>query len=269
MILLWIAPKIDASEVDELDSLILCGGFATRLEPITLFVPKPLLPIAGKPIIDHILDSVVAAGAEDIVLSTNRKFADQFSYWMSNKRASGFTHKMEIVVEPTMTDGEKFGAIKGINYAIDNARLDDDLLIIAGDNYFSFDLRKLLELFNRARTPVIAVHDIKSRRGATRFGVVEMDGERITGFEEKPAHPRSTLISTGIYIFPKQMLAKFREYVSDGNNPDAPGYFLQWLISTEKIRGVVYDENWYDIGTVDTYKEVFNQYNCTDVISTK
>lgn len=247
----------------------MCGGFATRLEPITLFVPKPLLPINGRPIIDHILDRVVEVGADDIVLSTNKKFQDQFEYWADNTAARGFESKLDIIVEPTMTNGEKFGAIKGINYAIEKANLDDDLLIIAGDNYFTFGLDRLVSKFAAKKKPTIAVHDIKSLDEAKRFGVVEMDDDIVKGFQEKPGSPKSTCISTGIYLFPKDMLLMFSDYVSNGNNPDAPGYFMQWLINKEDIFGVVYDEQWYDIGTIDTYKSVFNLYNGKEKIDAK
>lgn len=238
----------------------MCGGFATRLEPITLFVPKPLLPIGGRPILDHIVDSIAALGVDRIVLSTNKKFGNQFKYWSENKMASGLKAKIEIVVEPTMHHGEKFGAIKGINYTVDSARLSGDLLIVAGDNFYNFDLKRIVDHFKATRKATIAVHDVKSVDEAKRFGVVHMKGDVVTGFEEKPQSPKSSLISTGIYIFPKEMLKKFHEYISDGNNPDAPGYFLQWLIGKDEIHGVVYVENWYDIGTVDTYKKVFDAH---------
>ncbi len=241
-----------------LDALILCGGFATRLEPITLFVPKPLLPVGGRPILDHILDGVAGLGVSRIVLSTNKKFSDQFKYWAENKAASGFKIPIEIVVEPTMHHGEKFGAIKGINYTIETAKLKDDLLIVAGDNFYTFDLKKMVDAFKKSSKTTIAVYDVKSVDDARRFGVVHLDGSRVTGFEEKPLNPRSTLISTGLYLFPSVMLKKFHEYMSDGNNPDAPGYFLQWLIGKEVVEGAVYNDKWYDIGTIDTYREVFD-----------
>lgn len=243
----------------ELDAVILCGGFATRLEPITFFVPKPLLPIKGKPILDHILASISGFSINRVVLSTNRKFSDQFEYWTANKSALG--GKIELVVEPSMHHGEKFGAVKGINYTIEKAKLGDDLIVIAGDNFYGFNLAKLVDEFKKYRKVTIAVHDVKSMDEAKRFGVVEIKNGKVVGFEEKPQSPKSSLISTGIYIFPKEILKMFKDYVSDGNNPDAPGYFLQWLISNkEEIHAVVYDQDWYDIGTVDTYKQVFDKY---------
>ncbi len=241
-----------------MDAIILCGGYATRLEPITLFVPKPLLPVNGKPILDHIVDGLGGLKFNRFILSTNRKFYDQFEYWASNKKNA--PDGMELIAEPSMDNAEKFGAIKGLKYAIEKAGIDDDIMIIAGDNYFDFDLKKLIDQFNKNRKITVALHDIKSVEEAKRFGVVEVDGEKVVGFEEKPKEPKSSLISTGIYIFPKEMLGKFKEYVNDGNNPDAPGYFLQWLMGKEDVNAVAYEEDWYDIGTVDTYRKVFDSY---------
>ncbi len=242
-----------------MDSLILCGGFATRLEPITLFVPKPLLPIRGKPIVDYILENVSNNGVKRIVISTNSKFADQFNYWKVHREAvNGLHNKLELIIEPTMHEGEKYGAIRGINHSIEKANLNDDLMIIAGDNFYDFDLSKMMEHFNRSRKPTIAVYDVKSLDEAKRFGVVTLNGDKVVGFQEKPEHPRSTLISTGIYIFPRELLGKFKEYLNDKNNPDAPGYFVQWLIKYSELEAVVYKGKWFDVGTVDTYKKVFD-----------
>ncbi|MDE1851573.1 MAG: nucleotidyltransferase family protein [Candidatus Micrarchaeota archaeon] len=243
-----------------MEALVLCGGFATRLEPITLFVPKPLLPIGGRPILDYTVDKIRDANIGRIIFSTNQKFSDQFSYWIDHRKSSGVDNPIELVVEPTNHEGEKFGAIKGINYTIDKAGIKDDLLIVAGDNFYKFGLGKVIEHFNKTRKPTVALYDLKSLEDATRFGVVTIKDDVLTGFQEKPKEPKSTMVSTGIYLFPKEMLGKFAEYIKNGNNPDAPGYFLQWLISNNEIHGVVYEDNWFDIGTLDTYKKVFEQY---------
>jgi glucose-1-phosphate thymidylyltransferase len=131
-------------------------------------------------------------------------------------------------------------------------------MIVAGDNYYSFTLKKAIDHFNKYRVPTIAVHDVKSVEEAKKFGVVALNGDQVVNFEEKPQNPKSTLISTGIYLFPKESLKKFGEYIKSGNNPDAPGYFLQWLIKNETIHGVVYTDDWFDIGNVETYKKVFD-----------
>jgi glucose-1-phosphate thymidylyltransferase len=241
-----------------LDALILCGGFATRLEPLTLFVPKPLLPIKGRPILDYIVEKTIPLGVNRIVISTNLKFADQFEYWRHHTLSDGINKQIDMVVEPSMHNGEKFGAVKGINYALEAVKFNEDLLIIAGDNYYDFDLRALFAQFSRNRKPIIAAFDIGSLEEAKRFGVIIMEDGKVKEFQEKPENPKSTLVSTGIYIYPKEMLPKFHEYVANDNNPDAPGYFLSWLMKSTEIECVVYKGNWYDVGNIDTYKKVYD-----------
>ncbi len=241
-----------------MDALILCGGFATRLEPITLFVPKPLLPIRGRPILDYILENVARNGINRIVISTNRKFADQFRYWKMHRETNQVNKTIEMVIEPSIKEGEKFGAIRGIEYAIEKAKFSEDLMVIAGDNFYDFDLSKLIVRFEETKKPTIAVFDVGSLEEAKRFGVVSTNGSKITEFQEKPENPKSTLISTGIYIFPKQTLTKYKEYLADKNNPDAPGYFLQWLIKQVELEAVVYKGKWFDVGNIETYKKVFD-----------
>ncbi len=197
-----------------------------------------------------------------IIISSNRKFADQFSYWMGGRRAMRYGEGIELVVEPTVHNGNKFGAIKGIKYAIERAGIREDLMVIAGDNLYDSGVMKAVEHFGRAgRHPTVYVHDVGSEEEARRFGVVEIGaGNRITGFEEKPEEPRSTLVSTGIYIYPKEVLGMFDEYLSDRGNPDAPGYFLQWLIGKTEVDAVVNGGRWYDVGTLETYSTVYREF---------
>ncbi|MDE1833625.1 MAG: NTP transferase domain-containing protein, partial [Candidatus Micrarchaeota archaeon] len=154
-------------------ALLLCGGFATRLEPITYFIPKPLLPIGvgGKPIIEYILDDLVSSGVTDIVLSTNSKFSNAFEYWVRHQ-SDGVKANVSMVVEHTAHNKEKFGAIKGIEYAIEQGKIDEDLIIIAGDNLYDFSVSEIIQHFNKDRKPTIGLYDTKDLEGAKRFGNV-------------------------------------------------------------------------------------------------
>ncbi len=242
-------------------ALMLCGGFATRLEPITYFMPKAMLPTdrSGKPIVEYIFEDLLDSEVKDIMLSTNAKFLGHFGYWINNISRK-HNIKIDMVIEKTMSNAEKFGAIRGINYAIKKARIDSDLIIVAGDNLYDFSLKDAIADFNRHRKPVVGLYNIRSKKEAKKFGVVALKNNRIVSFEEKPEKPKSTLISTGIYIFPKESLGKFEEYLKDGNNPDSPGYFIKWLSENTVVRGHVYHGKWYDIGTLDTYKRVFDEH---------
>ena len=195
-----------------------------------------------------------------IIVSTNKRFEKQFRYWANHRKAvKGLD--IELVVEPTLHEGEKFGAIKGIDYTIKKSNLKDDLLIIAGDNFHSFDLSKLIMHSSKHSKITTALHNIKDINEAKRFGVVSLEGSIIKEFEEKPQNPKSTLISTCIYMIPKEHLSKFDEYISNKNNPDSPGYFIQWLVKNKnEVHAMVYDDYWYDVGTPESYKKVFEDY---------
>ncbi len=244
-----------------MEAIILCGGYAVRLAPITDFVPKPLLHIKGKPILNNIIDSLEDAKIHRYIISTNRKFASHFEHWISREKLARPGKQLDLIVENSVHNGEKFGAIKGVQYAIENGNVNDDLLLIAGDNFYDFELKHILDKFKASRKPTIALYDVQSLEEAKRFGVVKANGDKIIGFEEKPQNPQSTLISTGIYIFPKEDLHLFKEYLDGKNHPDAPGYFIKWLIERKEVNGIVYREDWYDIGTLETYKKVVNAYS--------
>jgi glucose-1-phosphate thymidylyltransferase len=242
-------------------ALLLCGGFATRLEPITYFMPKALLPvgIAGKPVVEYAFDDIVSCGITDIILSTNSRFVQAFEYWAGQKTEK-MDAKIDFVVEDSTSNEEKFGAVKGIAYAIKEKKIDDNLIIIASDNLYDFSVRNLIEHFNKYGKPTVAFHDIGSKEEAKKFGVATLEGHRIVAFEEKPSEPASTLVSTAIYVMPKEMLGKFDEYLAETKNSDKIGDFVKWLSSNTEVHGYVYKEKWHDIGTLETYKQVFDEY---------
>lgn len=243
-----------------MEVILLCGGFGTRIEPVGLFLPKALLPVKGKPILDYAMNSIDALpDVERVILSTNKKFADQFEYFIKAKKAMGFKKPIEMIVEPTLSNDEKLGAIKAISYVIKRAGIKSDTMIIAGDNFYDFDLSALLKSFRAKKEATIVVYDVHTAEDAKRLGVVELKREKIVGFEEKPQNPRSTLVSTGIYLFPKKDLSLFDEYLKEGKNPDAPGHFIRWYIGQGEAHGVTCVGRWFDIGTLDTYQKVLSQ----------
>lgn len=240
-------------------AIILCGGFATRLEPVTKFLPKPLLPIGGRPVIDYIIRDLEAMGIRDIYISTNEKFADQFEHTL----AAGHYKDSEVHVikEPTQHNDHKFGAIKGILYAVEQAGITEDFVVVAGDNFYDLSISEGIEKFKNTGKPIICLYQVESKEHAKRFGVVEVAGDRLMSFEEKPENPKTQLVSTGIYIFHKGIIPHLKRYIEDKNNPDAPGHFIKWLIAQKiEILCFVVKGNWFDIGTIETYEQVFEKY---------
>jgi len=233
----------DTSEGKPMKVLIMAGGYATRLWPITKDHPKALLPVGDRRIIDHIMERVNELDFP-VYISTNRFFEPHF-------RPVAEEYGVELIVEDTLHEEEKLGTIGAMKRAVEELGLDD-YLVIAGDNLFSFSLRDFLGKYSGET--LIAVYDVGDLELAKRYGVVALEGDRVVSFEEKPVKPRSTLISTGVYVFPERVMGLLDDYLSDGNR-DSPGYFLQWLLGREPIRAYRFSEYWYDIGSADSYLE--------------
>ena len=156
-----------------------------------------------------------------------------------------------------MSEDKKMGAVGGLKFLIDSQKIDDDLLVIAGDNLFEFNLKNFIGYCNGCRDPVVAFYDIGDvEKVRNKFGVAMLDANNfVQDFEEKPANPKSTLISTCIYLIPKEDLRLVDEYLAGDNNPDAPGFFIQWLKNQKSIRGFVFNEKWFDVGSFELYDE--------------
>lgn len=219
--------------------LIPAGGFGRRLYPLTINVPKAMLPYRGKPLIDHIVQAIPAG--MDILISTNQRFANIFYEWQKKQ-----SRKIEICVEVAETEQEKLGAVSSINYWIKQKEIKEDLLVVAADNYFEFDIAKFVAAYD-GKHALMAVYDVVNREKAKQFGVVVLEGNRVARIEEKPEEPKSTLVSTACYIFPARVLAFFAEYCS-GEKKDNLGNFMSYLVEKDEVESFQFTEAWFDIG---------------------
>lgn len=237
--------------------LILAAGYATRLYPLTLTQPKPLLTVAGKPMVDYVLDNLAPiAGIDHVYIVTNAKFVRHFEAWADKHRAQKPGLEFTIINDGSTDDSNKLGALGDLHLVLDRTQLDDDLIVVAGDNLFSESLAGFGEACRRAQGPVLGIYDVGSLDEAKKYGCVEVDATgRLLSFVEKPANPPSTLIGIALYFYPKSVLPLIRQYIAEGNNPDQPGRFVQWLypkmpVGTWTVPGV-----WYDIGSKETLEE--------------
>jgi glucose-1-phosphate thymidylyltransferase len=235
-------------------ALILAAGYATRLYPLTKDRPKPLLSIAGKPILEYIMKKLERVEKIDsIYLVANQKFILDFQNWLANFQTK---KRVKILNDGSMCDDDRLGAIGDIGFVLEKGKFDDDLLIIAGDNLFEFDLSRFIQFFQKKKSPCIALYDIKDREKARNYGVVTIDeNQRIVDFEEKPNQPSSTLIATCLYLFPKEDLNLISAYLKEKRSSDAPGFYIQWLVKREEVYGFVFKGKWYDIGSMESLKE--------------
>jgi glucose-1-phosphate thymidylyltransferase len=232
-------------------AVVLAGGYATRLWPVTKHRPKMLLPVGETTVIDRIFEALEEDDRiETVYVSTNERFAPEFE---AHLEASEF-EKPVLSVEETAEEAEKFGVVGALGQLVDREGIDDDLLVVAGDNLIGFDLSEFIDYFESKGSTTLAAYDVGDREKAKSYGLVELEGDRVVDFQEKPDEPNSTLVSIACYGFPRESL-RFEEYLSDGNNPDEPGWFLQWLQSREPVYAFVFEEPWFDIGTPESYLE--------------
>lgn len=226
-------------------AIVLAGGFAKRLWPITLEVSKPLLKVGKEPVINNVIRKLETVELDKIFISTNEKFKDDYKKWLERYKFK----KIKIVIEKTHSEKEKLGAIGGINFLIKKEGLKDDCIIVGGDNILSFSMKDFVEFYENKKAPIVAVFDVKDREKAKIYGIVKIDkNKKITGFFEKPEKPPTTLASTCCYIFPKNVLPLFSKYLKQKNPKDAPGFFLSWLCKRKNVFAFIFKNHWFDIG---------------------
>ena len=232
-------------------AVVLAGGYATRLWPITKHRPKMFLPVGETTVIDRIFEQLEHDDRIDTVyVSTNERFADDFEAYIAESEFE----KPALSVEETSEEDEKFGVVGALGQLVEREAVDDDLLIVAGDNLIGFDLREFVDYFERKGTAALAAYDVGSLEKARSYGLVELEDERVVDFQEKPEEPNSTLVSIACYALPRESL-RFHEYLTDDNNPDEPGWFIEWLQSREPVHAFTFDDAWFDIGTPESYLE--------------
>jgi glucose-1-phosphate thymidylyltransferase len=233
--------------------LILAGGFATRLWPLTERRAKPLLSLAGKPLISHIIEKIPVDFP--IIISTNKVFKQDFEELIQAHP----DHKISIFIEDSKSDKQKMGALRATSLAIREKKINEPLMLLAGDNYFDFPLTDLIKAYKDK--PILAVYDTKSLHEAKKFGVVTVNGKKVISFAEKPSKPKSTLVSTGLYIFPSDVFKDIRDYAK--KHGDNLGGIFEYLMGKTEVHAHPFEGRWIDIGSfqayLDAHKELYNE----------
>jgi glucose-1-phosphate thymidylyltransferase len=230
-------------------ALILAAGYATRLRPLTDSIPKQLLPVGGRPMVDWILDRISETSADEVHLVTNARFVPDFTRWAEGK-------DVRVHDDGTTSNEDRLGAIGDIRFV----GLDDDLLVVAGDNLFDYSLADYESYWRGKGGSCVAVYDVGTPELARKYGVVDVDEkDRILGFVEKPEHPPSTLAATATYFFTREHAAMVDAYLEEGNPPDQPGNYIAWLHAREPVYAYRFPGEWYDIGDRDQLLEADNR----------
>jgi glucose-1-phosphate thymidylyltransferase len=214
--------------------VVLAAGYATRLYPLTLDRPKPLLPVAGRPMLEHVLERLAPIReVNGVFVVTNAKFASHFRKWADGYRAEQAGFEITIVDDGTTSEETKLGAIGDLELVLRTEGVDEDVIVVAGDNLFSEDLGGFGEYVLERRAPVLAVYDVRSLE----------------------AIPRSTLTGIALYYYPRGVLPLIHRYVAEGNNADQPGRLVEWLYARQPVYTWLVPGTWFDIGSKESLAE--------------
>lgn len=232
--------------------ILLAAGYATRLYPLTENMPKALLKLGDKTILDMVTDKIDEVGeVESIYIVTNDKFYNHFVEWSKGYKGP---KSIKVLNDHTTNNDNRLGAIGDLKYVIDMEEIDDEILVMASDNIFDFSLNDFTAMYRGKNADMICAHTIENKEDLHSMGVVELDADgRVKSFEEKPQDPKSDLGVPPFYLYKRETLPLVNEYLKEGNNPDAPGHFIPWLIGKNDVYAYVFDAVRIDIGTPESY----------------
>ena len=236
-------------------SIILAAGYATRMYPLTLNYPKPLLEVGGKKIIDWLIEDLEKAGVERTVVVSNHKFISQFQAWAEGRENI-------IVLDDGSEDNDhRLGAVKDIEFAIEEANIDDDIVVLAGDNVLNFSLSSFIEYGRKRKTSCIMRHEEKDENKLRKTGVIEIDeDELVLNMEEKPKEPKSNWAVPPFYYYTKEDKDLIKEGIASGCGTDAPGSFVSWLVKTRPVHAYRMIGERFDVGSIEGYEKIKKEY---------
>lgn len=237
--------------------LFLAAGYATRLYPLTENFPKPLLEVGGKPILDHLIDDLEAGGTVDgYVVVTNHKFAPHFSAWAAS-------HKVAITVvdDMTLTNETRLGAVRDIEFALQSTGIDDDVLVLAGDNVLDFSLNEFVSYASARKSSCIMRYFEPDELRLHKSGVVEAaTDDRVLSMEEKPSAPKSHWCCPPFYYYTREDIRRIGDGIAAGCGIDAPGSYAAWLSTVAPVYAMVMPGHRFDIGNLESYRSVCRMF---------
>jgi glucose-1-phosphate thymidylyltransferase len=226
-----------------LKAIVLAAGYATRLRPLTDDIPKMLLPLAGRPMLDYLLDKIrEVEEIDELHLVTNARFAGAFRDWAPDD--------VTVHDDGTTSNEDRLGAIGDIAFTVERAGLEgDDLLVVAGDNLIGYSVPDYVAFWRGKEGSAIALYECPDPELIKQYGVVELDeDDRVLSFEEKPEQPVSNLAATAAYLYRAEEVALLGRYLKEGNPADAPGNYVAWLYTRAPVYGYRFAGEWLDIG---------------------
>lgn len=242
----------------KIKALILCAGYASRLHPLTEDTPKHLLEVGGKPILEHVLEKVKSIQTiNEVLIVTNHRFHHQFRVWLNHFE---YPKKIKLIDDGTISNETRLGAVGDLNFVLKEEEIDEDLLVIAGDNLFGFSLQNFLKFYQEKQNSILALRDLKDpEKIKNKYGTGILEESKVIQFQEKPSQPRSTLAATACYIFNKDDLKLVEQSIERGK-ADNPGDLVRYLVKESEVHGFVFDDHWFDIGSFESLEEAKEVY---------
>lgn len=247
-------------------ALILAAGYATRLYPLTKDQPKALLPLGKKALMEYLVDEIATIPEIDEVhIVTNHRFRTHFDAWAQKATAEYPGLQFIVWDDGTSSDDDKLGAVGDIQFVIEQAKLDDDVLVAASDNFFTFPLIDFVNNFKSHGCDTIlggVIDDIELLR---RFAVATLDeNRRVVSLVEKPQDPPSDVAIYALYMYRRDTLPLVKQYLDEGNSSDAPGHLPEWLYKRREVRAFLFEGEVVDIGTHKSYEDAIERFGKND-----
>ena len=237
-------------------AIMLVAGYATRLYPLTENMPKGLLTLNGKTLIDYTFEKLEKIQeVEEAILVSNHKFFAQFDEWAKNYNGR---IKITVLDDNTTSNEDRLGAIGDLQFAIDKFAIDEDIIVLVSDNYFTYELTELYDFYKEKNADCMLGCEFEDLEYLGKnFAVATIDEkQKVTSLVEKPGIAPSNIGVWATYIYTRDSVKLIKKYLEEGNNKDAPGHFPAWLHKIKDVYLYMFEGECYDIGTLKVYNEL-------------
>lgn len=235
-------------------NIVIAAGYATRLYPLTENFPKPLLKIGGRSILERMLDDIDQIDdIDEHIVVTNHKFASIFEEW---KATCQYNKPISIIDDGSISNDTRLGAVKDLLLAIEQNKVEDDIMVVAADNILDFSFRGFVDFFKEKQSSVIMYYHEPELRKLQRTGVIEIDDNHLVlQMQEKPEQPVSEWAVPPFYIYRHSDLPLIKDCLNHGCGYDAPGNLAHYLTEVTQIHAWQMPGHRFDIGSLDSYEE--------------